>query len=490
VNQERQPHNPFSRARPERHERGQYATPASIATRMANSLRFDVAAVRLLDAGAGHGALLVACIEAASRSEAVERIEVIAIEADAEVIPSLKEAIQQAADIARALGKEVVQEAVSQDFVVWGLGALSNDEERFTHAIQNPPYVKLAANSEHMRLLKAEGIEVPNLYAAFLALTARLLAPNGELVAITPRSFCNGPHFSAFRRDFLDRMRLLSAHLFDRRDRVFREDEVLQESIIFHAQTREGGSAPAHVQISASRDQSSAEERSAEVPYELVVRPGDAASTLFLPTCDEDLQVLAEVGRVETRLSHLELKVSTGPVVDFRVEDSYRVSGQEQGAVPLIYPAHFRDGRVQWPLETDTKRDGLVPHEEVKRQLFPPGVYVVLKRISSKEQGRRLEAAIYDSEEVAPGSPVGFENHVNVIHRGKEGLTKALALGLAAYLNSKQVDQYFRIFNGHTQVNATDLRGLPFPPKEELERLGRVVLEAAGSIPARQGWAG
>jgi adenine-specific DNA-methyltransferase len=285
-------------------------------------------------------------------------------------------------------------------------------------------------------------------------------------------------------------MRLLSAHLFDRRDRVFREDEVLQESIIFHAQTHAGGTAPAHVQISASRDQSSAEERSAEVPYELVVRPGDADSTLFLPTCDEDLQVLAEVGRVETRLSDLGLKVSTGPVVDFRVEDPHRVSGQEQGAVPLIYPAHFRDGRVQWPLETDTKRDGLVPHEEIKGQLFPPGIYVVLKRISSKEQGRRLDAAIYDSEEVAPGSLVGFENHVNVIHRGKEGLTKTLALGLAAYLNSKQVDRYFRIFNGHTQVNATDLRGLPFPPKEELERLGRVVLEAAGSIPARPGWAG
>ena len=73
---------------------------------------------------------------------------------------------------------------------------------------------------------------------------------------------------------------------------------------------------------------------------------------------------------------------------------------------------------------------------------------------------------------------------MNVIHRGKEGLAKALALGLAAYLNSKQVDQYFRIFNGHTQVNATDLRGLPFPPKEELEKLGQAQLETAGNLAA------
>jgi adenine-specific DNA-methyltransferase len=41
------------------------------------------------------------------------------------------------------------------------------------------------------------------------------------------------------------------------------------------------------------------------------------------------------------------------------------------------------------------------------------------------------------------------------------------------YLNSSLVDSYFRQFNGHTQVNATDLRSLRYPARAVLERIGK-----------------
>ena len=53
-----------------------------------------------------------------------------------------------------------------------------------------------------------------------------------------------------------------------------------------------------------------------------------------------------------------------------------------------------------------------------------------------------------------------------------------LAKGLAAFLNSTLVDVYFRQFNGHTQVNATDLRNLRYPTWAQLESLGRKIGEA------------
>ncbi|HEX3988868.1 MAG TPA: SAM-dependent DNA methyltransferase, partial [Verrucomicrobiae bacterium] len=34
------------------------------------------------------------------------------------------------------------------------------------------------------------------------------------------------------------------------------------------------------------------------------------------------------------------------------------------------------------------------------------------------------------------------------------------------------VDQYFRRFSGHTQVNASDLRKLPYPDQETLRSMG------------------
>jgi len=33
-------------------------------------------------------------------------------------------------------------------------------------------------------------------------------------------------------------------------------------------------------------------------------------------------------------------------------------------------------------------------------------------------------------------------------------------------------DRYFRLFSGHTQVNATDLRKMRYPSREQLIRLG------------------
>jgi adenine-specific DNA-methyltransferase len=70
---------------------------------------------------------------------------------------------------------------------------------------------------------------------------------------------------------------------------------------------------------------------------------------------------------------------------------------------------------------------------------------------------------------------VGFENHLNYFHSKGKGLERDLAFGLFAFLNSTVVDQYFRRFSGHTQVNATDLRNLPYPDRCTLEAIGRSI---------------
>jgi adenine-specific DNA-methyltransferase len=80
-------------------------------------------------------------------------------------------------------------------------------------------------------------------------------------------------------------------------------------------------------------------------------------------------------------------------------------------------------------------------------------------------------ASIYDPTRIN-ARLVGFENHLNYFHKQGSGLPADLAKGLAVYLNSTIVDQYFRLFSGHTQVNATDLRKMPYPTHEQLVRLG------------------
>ena len=67
---------------------------------------------------------------------------------------------------------------------------------------------------------------------------------------------------------------------------------------------------------------------------------------------------------------------------------------------------------------------------------------------------------------------LGLENHVNVFHENKQGLPEPLARGLALFLNTTAVDQQFRQFNGHTQVNAADLKLMKYPSRNALIQLG------------------
>ena len=54
-------------------------------------------------------------------------------------------------------------------------------------------------------------------------------------------------------------------------------------------------------------------------------------------------------------------------------------------------------------------------------------------------------------------------------------MEEVIAYGLICWLNSTYIDEKFRLFSGHTQVNATDLRNLPYPSVEELSELGKKI---------------
>src|SRR5690606_31276047 len=69
----------------------------------------------------------------------------------------------------------------------------------------------------------------------FVAVAIRLIKPGGQLVAIIPRSFANGPYFRSFRADFLRTMSLRRLHVYGARNSAFGGDDVLQENVILHA---------------------------------------------------------------------------------------------------------------------------------------------------------------------------------------------------------------------------------------------------------------
>lgn len=139
---------------------------------------------------------------------------------------------------------------------------------------------------------------------------------------------------------------------------------------------------------------------------------------------------------------------------------------------------------MRWPKDIIKRGNAIMRNEETEKWLFPNGFYTVVRRFSSKEERRRIVASVVRPDTFPDSTMLGFENHLNVFHHNKNGLPEAIAYGLAAFLNTTAVDDNFRRFNGHTQVNATDLRSIKYPDRKALADIGRW---AKANDPLRQG---
>lgn len=450
---------------------GQFFTPERAAALIADLPRLpETGRFRVLDPGAGSGSLAAALVARVLRERPALELEIVAVEIDPKVGRYLQATLTDLTETASAAGIKIATEIVIGDYIELLTSLMTKPaalENPFGLVIMNPPYRKLGLNSAHRRALLHQGVECPNLYAAFLALGAADLNPGGQLVAITPRSFANGPYFGQFRRFLLDRLSLDRLHIFESRSTVFSDTGVLQENVVFSG-THQGSNDKVILSVSRGHTDKSVER---VVSYSEVVRPGDREHFIRILADDDDTVVAETMGALPTTLPDLNIQVSTGKVVDFRARENLR-KFPEPGSVPLIYPGNVRSGIIEWPREMCKDQAFTVRLEaEQKKFLLPAGFYVVVKRFSAKEERRRVVAAVWDSHRNA--SAVAFENHLNIFHANGAGLDRDLAVGLSYWLNSSIVDNFFRTFSGHTQVNATDLRTLRFPPLGALKALGQ-----------------
>ena len=189
-----------------------------------------------------------------------------------------------------------------------------------------------------------------------------------------------------------------------------------------------------------------------------VMRPDDPDLFIHIAADEIEQGIVDRMNHFRATLTEIGIEVSTGPVVDFRLKDEL-LDHPREDACPLLYPAHFKGGALTWPT-TKRKPNAIRLSDNTRKWLWEnKGTYVVTRRFTSKEERRRIVASVYATD--LPGELVGFENHLNVYHADRKGVSRNLAEGLSLYLNCSLVDRFFRQFNGHTQVNAADLRSLP-----------------------------
>jgi adenine-specific DNA-methyltransferase len=309
-----------------------------------------------------------------------------------------------------------------------------------------------------------------------MAMTSKLLKENGQLIFITPRSYCSGLYFKAFRKWFFNIMKPVKIHIFESRKKAF-NNEVLQETLILNAIKSTKRNIAVDISSSFDGDCKKDFQELKNVPYQVLLSDCDPEYFLKIPTSEDDLNLIEQMQKWSNTLLSLGFKISTGPVVDFRSKEflisEKNYDGKE--TAPLFWMNNIKNFITKWPAPNGNKPASMKISLNSRSRLTENSNYVFVKRLTSKEQHRRIYAAVHHYSSFKT-SYIGIENHLNYIWKtNKKRMSLSEAYGLMALFNSSIIDKYFRIVSGSTQVNVTEINNIPMPNLKTLNSIGKIV---------------
>lgn len=421
----------------------------------------DKEELSLLDAGAGTGILSAALLDRIFQLGYTGKINLTCYETDSVVLPVLEQNLRLAKEkYGINYSIETENYITSQYF---GIGILLDEDScKYDYIIGNPPYLKISKDAPEALSMPLVCHGAPNLYFLFWAMGVYNLRPDQELVYIIPRSWTSGAYFKKFREYLFANAVITDIHLFESRDKVFGGESVLQETII--VKVKKARTEPETINITTSSDSEFSDIRKFEAPYHTVVPKNHY---VYLITDEKDANVIERINNLPQTLPNIQLKMQTGIIVDFRAREVLR-DNMEDGAFPLLYAQHIKDGRVVWPLG----KEGEVIQTDYPAYLQENSDFLLVKRFTSKEEKRRLQCGIFLKQKYSQFKFISTQNKVNFVKCDSPCIT----YGLYVLLNSSLYDAYYRILNGSTQVNSTEINQIPIPSRDVIEKMGRELM--------------
>ncbi len=430
---------------------GQFFTSKETAVFMASlfSIPTDKERISILDPGTGSGILSVALIERLIEHN-IKSILLVCYENDSNIIELLEKNLSY---VKSHIDIDFSYQIKNDNYIIsqasdYNLMLDANpNPQKYDMIIGNPPYKKIAKDA-------SEALAMPDICYG---------------VYIIPRSWTSGAYFKHFRQKFLNEGALENIHLFVSRDKVFDNESVLQETIII--KIKKTSAKPKEIVITTTNDNSDFSDIvQFAAPYDVVVSGKDMY--VYLVTNEDEINTIKKLNHWKNTLPSLGLKMKTGLTVDFRNRDALR-NDEEDDAVPLFYSQHIQSGKVVFPIGKDneyivTNQSGLLQKNTN---------YLFVKRFTAKEEHRRLQCGVYLARKYSSYEVISTQNKINFIDGLKE-LSECVVYGLYVIFNSTLYDSYYRILNGSTQVNSTEVNSMPIPPMSVIESMGKELIAA------------
>ncbi|WP_196061559.1 MULTISPECIES: Eco57I restriction-modification methylase domain-containing protein [unclassified Serratia (in: enterobacteria)] len=339
----------------------------------------------------------------------------------------------------------------------------------FDLVIGNPPYGRVKLDVEMRDRYSRSLYGHANLYGLFTDLAIRLAKPMEGIVAyLTPTSFLGGQYFMALRSLLTDKATPCAFDFVADREGVF--DDVLQETLLT---TFKLGKHNNFAEVSSLIPKGLNDAKVEKIGHVEIEHGGKA---WLLPRSSADATFLNAIKLMPNRLSDLGYSVSTGQLVWNRFKSQLRTEPTKR-SFPLIWAESITSSGFKFSAD----RRNHVPYIDVysdQSHLVTSKQCVLVQRTTSKEQTRRLLAAVLPQDFIDKSHGVVVENHINMVY-SQELFTYVKPETIAAILNSKVVDRAFRCISGSVAVSAYELNSIPLPSVDEMLKIEKLVLSGS-----------
>ncbi|WP_368559607.1 N-6 DNA methylase [Acinetobacter indicus] len=439
---------------------GQYFTSSQVAKFMASLITVNnlERSYKILDSCAGLGILGISTILYLV-SKGARKIHLDAYELDEATALTLVKNLELLETY--LLHIDFTFNVFEEDFL------LSDITQDYDISVINPPYYKLAGDSKYRTDEKGLFKKSQNIYSSFIIKTLSFLKNHGQLVFISPRSFTNGSNFKDFRSLLTKNNFIEYIHLFNSRVSIFKNEKIRQENVIFKLVKSHNQSSIAITSSNCIKDIAENNLNKQYYSPELILNQLNQ-NFILIPKTKEQIEKYLQLLKFNESFEQRGYKISTGKIVQFRSEN---ISEIKEDYSLLIYNSHhLNKHNIELKFKESDKKDRFFKlYGDYEKWLIPNQNYILMRRISLKESESRIVLGVYLAEN--SDGFIAVENHLNYIYHTKNKMEKSEVIGLALFLKSDLVENFFSLISGVTQVNANDIKALPIPSLKDLNKI-------------------
>jgi adenine-specific DNA-methyltransferase len=342
----------------------------------------------------------------------------------------------------------------------------SENQGKYDLVIGNPPYGKIKLTDRIRDRYKKSLYGHPNLYGLFTHLAFQFAKNEGVVALLTPTSFLSGEYFKNLRQFIRSMATPREIDFVSFRKGIF--EDVLQETMLaVYVKCK----SPEEAVIKTNQLTPLPENKLEINEAGLYKMPLVKSAPWILPRNPDQKSVANAMAKMVHRLQDWGYAVSTGPLVWNR-HKTQLVNSNGPVNYPIIWAESVtQDGR--FVLKSEKRNHSkYFRFKSGDNWLVTKKPCILLQRTTAKEQDKRLVAAALPEELLQKG--VVVENHLNMIIPCKE-TPLVSAPALAAFLNSKIVNDAFRTISGSVAVSAYELEFLPLPAPDALNELNTII---------------